>query len=468
MERFRKIYDSSGRFLRVLYVNAYGLRNNARCRRWERLLGDIAYTERLDGEGQVRFVQDRLREIIGFAVRNVPFYRKYSSLLKNLSGSDVYKILEEFPPIGKEEIRREPEAFMAEGHRDYVTSGTSGTTGTPFHAHMDRDTFLLGDALWWRRTIWAGFDKGDWIARLVGDPIVPLSVKEPKNPWIISRSDRRIYLSTFHLSRDTAPRMGELLNRRRPAYIMGYPSSLEILCNYLDESGFETMWKPKNILFSSEPMYTHQEQIIERVFGTEIRGLYGSAEKVISAAQCEEGTYHLSLVDGYLEGQFGILDNRQPGLVTTLTNRVMPLIRYEIGDVIKAKSSFRCPCGRTLPAIDPVITKQEDWVITPSGRKISPSAITWAFKHEDMARIIKSQVVQEEIGAVTVYIDTDESSFLNFRDELKESLNKMFFGEMEIDIVRTDEFEIMQSGKSRFVVNKLREGHGDVTADPES
>ncbi len=453
--------------MRVLYVNAYGLRNNARCRRWEKLLGEIEYTERLEREAQIRLVRDGLRETIVFAIRNVPFYRKYLSLGKDLNSSNVFEILEDFPPIGKEEIRREPKAFLAEGHGSYVTSGTSGTTGTPFHVHMDRETFLLGDALWWRRTVWAGFEKGDWIGRLVGDPIIPLSVREPEKPWIVSHLDRRIYLSTFHLSRDAALRIGELLNRRRPAYIMGYPSSLEILCNYLDESGFEIMWKPKNILFSSEPMYTHQERIIERVFGTEIKGLFGSAEKVISAAQCEEGTYHLSLVDGYLEGQFGILDNRQPGLVTTLTNRVMPLIRYEIGDVIEANASFSCPCGRTLPAIDPVITKQEDWVITPSGRKISPSAITWAFKHEDMARIIKSQVVQEKIGEIKVYVDTDESSFLKFRDELKGSLNKMFFGEMKIDIIRTDEFEVMQSGKSRFVVNKLREGHRDATADPE-
>jgi phenylacetate-CoA ligase len=468
VDRFRKIYDSSGRALRVLLVNAYGLKNNARYRRWEKLLDSIEYTERLDREAQIRLAREKLAGIIGFAIRKVPFYEKFSSLGKDLDASNVFEILVELPVVGKEEIRKEPEAFLARDHGDYVTSGTSGTTGTPFHVHMDGDTFLLGDALWWRRTIWAGLEKSDWIARLVGDPVIPLRVKDPEKPWIVSHLDRRIYLSTFHLNRGAALRIGMLLNRRRPAYIMGYPSSLEILSGYLDESGFEIEWKPKKILFSSEPMYTHQEEIIKRVFKAEISGLYGSAEKVISAAQCENGTYHLSLVDGYLEGQFGILDNRQPGLVTTLTNRIMPLIRYEIGDVIEANASFSCPCGRTLPAIDPVITKLEDWVITPSGRKISPSAITWAFKHEDMEKIIKSQVVQEEIGVVKVYIDTDESSLSKFRDELVESLNKMFFGEMKIDIIRTDEFEIMQSGKSRFVVNKLREGYRDATADPES
>jgi phenylacetate-CoA ligase len=468
VDRFRKIYDSSGRTLRVLYINVYGLRNSARYRRWERLLDGIEYTERLDREAQIRLVRERLADIIGFAIRNVPYYGKFSSLGKELNASNVFEMLERLPVVGKEEINSDPGAFMAAGRRDYSTSRTSGTTGTPLYVHMDRYTFLLGDALWWRRTRWAGFERGDWVARLVGDPIIPLKEKEPEKPWIVSMLDRRIYLSTFHLSRNTARSMGEILNRKRPAFIIGYPSSLEILCNYLNESGFEIGWRPKKILFSSEPMYTHQEKIVKRVFKTEIRGLYGSGEKVISAAQCEEGTYHLSLVDGYLEGQFGIMENRQPGAVTTLTNRVMPLIRYEIGDVIKAEPSMSCRCGRTLPAIDPVITKQEDWVITPSGRKISPSAITWAFIHQDISGIHKAQVVQEDERSVRVYLNTDEMNFQRYKDMLKESMNKVFFGEMDVEIIKSDHIDVKQSGKSRFIVNKLRRGFEDATADPES
>jgi phenylacetate-CoA ligase len=468
VDRFRKIYDSSGRFLRILLVNAYGFRNNVRYRKWESLLDEIEHTERLSREAQIELVQERLKETIEHAIRTVPFYRKYAPLIKELAESNVYEILKELPPIDKDAINREPEAFLAEDCGDYATSRTSGTTGTPLYIHMDKHTFLLGDALWWRRTRWTGFEKGDWIARLVGDPIVPLKIERPKKPWIISHTDRRIYLSTFHLSRETALRMGELLNRRKPVYIMGYPSSLEILCNYLEETGFEARWKPKNILFSSEPMYTHQEKVIRRVFGSDIRGLYGSGEKVISACQCEAGTYHLSLVDGFLEGQFGIMENRQPGLVTTLTNRIMPLIRYEIGDVIKAEPSFSCGCGRTLPVIDPVITKQEDFILTPSGRRVSPSAVVWAFIHQDISGIKKGQIVQEDAGTVKVYLDTDEANFLKYRDMLSEAMDKVFFGEMNIEIIRTDRIEVTRAGKSRFIVNKLRKGFEDATADPES
>ena len=117
---------------------------------------------------------------------------------------------------------------------------------------------------------------------------------------------------------------------------------------------------------------------------------------------------------------------------------------------------------------DPVITKQEDWVITPSGRKISPSAIVWAFIHQDIRGINKAQVVQEEAGSVKIYVNTDETNYLKYRDMLKESMNKVFFGEMDVEIIRAEQIDVKQSGKSRFIVNKLRRGFEDATADPES
>jgi phenylacetate-CoA ligase len=455
----KNLYDRSPRFLRNLYVNAYGIKNTFRFRQWDRLIRDIEYTERLDREGQIAFVENKLKEIIRHAIANVPFYKKFAALSKDLEKGNAFDLLKELPVTSKELINEDPDAFLSEQRDDYVISRTSGTTGTPFSVYMDKYSFLLGDALWWRRTRWAGYEEGDWIARLVGDPIIPLRIKDPDKPWMISRFDRRIYLSTFHLNEKTAERIGELLNRRKPAYIMGYPSSLEILCGFLNEAGFQIGWDPKCVLFSSEPMYAHQEKVIRETFKSEIRGLYGSGEKVVSAAQCHKGTYHLSLVDGYVEGQFGIMENTQPAAVTTLTNKIMPLIRYEVGDMIETRPSEPCECGRTLPVISPVITKDEDWILTPSGRKISPSAVVWAFIHQEIKDIKKAQVVQEDIRSVKVYLNTDSESFAKYKDVLKESMDKVFFGEMDVEIVKADRIDVKASGKSRFIVNKLRQSH---------
>jgi phenylacetate-CoA ligase len=301
----------------------------------------------------------------------------------------------------------------------------------------------------------------------VGDPVIPLKVKDPAEPWMVSRFDRRIYLSTFHLTAKTAARIGKFLNLRKPAYIMGYPSSLEILCNYLKQTGFRREWNLRNVLFSSEPLHAHQEMVISEVLQAEIRGLYGSGEKIVSAAQCGEGSYHLSLVDGYVEGQFGLRAPVKPAAVTTLTNKLMPLIRYQVGDEIELQPARECGCGRTLPVMSPVITKHEDYILTPSGRKIAPSAVVWAFIHQEIKDINKGQVVQEDERTVKVYLNTDQESFLKYRDVLKKSMVEVFFGEMEVEVIRTDRIDVQKSGKSRFIVNKLRHRFHDVTTGAE-
>jgi phenylacetate-CoA ligase len=319
---------------------------------------------------------------------------------------------------------------------------------------MGIDTFTRTDALWWRRNVWSGYRNGEWIARLVGDPVVPISESAPRKPWRVSWVDRRIYFSTFHLNRDTAMTYIDVLERHRPEYIMGYPSSLEILSSFCVDEGRALSWKPKAVWFSSEPMLDHQREIVSRVFRAPVRGLYGCAERLISAAQCHSESYHLSLVDGFAEGQFGILPASEPALLTSLMNRVMPFVRYRLGDVLTFKPAATCPCGRTLPIIEPVITKLQDWLETPSGRKISPSAVSWNF--QDLPGVRRSQVAQVDDGTIVVRVDADEETVAAVSDTIRERMERLFFGEMEIRIVRTDDIEMMESGKAKFVVRENR------------
>ncbi|MEJ2721140.1 MAG: hypothetical protein P8181_08350, partial [bacterium] len=116
MGAINRIYSSSGRFLRVLAVNAYGVRNRFRLREWERILDRIEFTERLERDKQVDLVRKRLEDIVSFAIRNVPFYRRFSSLLADIDDADIFEILEKLPPLGTEEINREPEAFLSRSH----------------------------------------------------------------------------------------------------------------------------------------------------------------------------------------------------------------------------------------------------------------------------------------------------------------------------------------------------------------
>ena len=105
---------------------------------------------------------------------------------------------------------------------------------------MDQRSYDISNAFGRRRNLWAGYHPKDWIARLVGDPIIPLKLNKTKKPWRISWIDKRIYLSSFHLSKDNAIAYANILDRMQPRFIMGYPSSLEILSSFLYNTGKNT------------------------------------------------------------------------------------------------------------------------------------------------------------------------------------------------------------------------------------
>lgn len=438
-------------------LNLLGVRNHRRLVKWRRIIDDYRETETWSPERQLEFTAEALVHVLVHAIEHVPYYLERRELRAGAStkGREVFAWLSEFPIVTREEVRRQPASFLSSAFvkRRLAHTITSGTTGTPFTTWIEKSALLRSDALWWRRTVWAGHRDGDYIARLVGDPVIPLTWRDPDPAWRVSQTDRRIYFSTYHLNDRTALAIGRFLAERRPAFLMGYPSALDALARLTRKVDYKA-WEPKALLFSSEPMFDHQREQIAKVFGAPLRGLYGCAERIVSAAQCEHETYHLSLVDGYVEGQFGFGPVPQPAVVTGLLNRAMPLIRYQLGDDLAFVLGKECRCGRRLPSIDPVVTKWEDCVVTPSGRVIAPSVLTWAFKELD--GVEKTQIIQRSSHRVEVLVQTKFSGeeLQHIRTTIEGRLNKMFFGELDVDVSAVAEVQMTSAGKTRFVVNE--------------
>lgn len=458
MTFLQTLYYNSPSILQTFLLNVYGLKTQSIFRKSLKILSKYSSSEIWDRDFQINYVSNRLRLVLSHAIKSVPRYASLSNLLHHLEDPkcDVFSLLLEFPIITREEVLHHTDIFTSahfkHSHK-FIKSKTSGTTGTPFTTFMDTETFNTAKCFELRRNYWSGYTRGDWIARLVGDPIISIKDNNPSKPWRISWTDKRIYLSSFHLNNETCQHYLNVLDKYRPKFIMGYPSSLEILSSYAIVSDFSLNWRPSAIFYSSEPMYDHQYNKISHVFRAPIRGFYGNAEKILSAAQCESNNYHLSLVDGYLEGQFFLIPSSSPALITTLLNNVMPLIRFQLGDDITVSPDYTCRCGRTLPIIEPVITKEEDFIITPSDRRISSSVITFAFK--DLKGIRRSQIVQDSKNSLIVFIDSTEDVYSQIVPLLSKSLNDIFFNEIDLNFVRNCNIQLTRSGKTRFVVRKF-------------
>ena len=84
-----------------------------------------------------------------------------------------------------------------------------------------------------------------------------------------------------------------------------------------------------------------------RTFGVAVADNYGSTEAFLAWA-CPAGSYHINAEHVIVEVVDDAGNPARPGapgrvLVTTLQNRIMPLVRYEIGDY--ARRARHMPCA---------------------------------------------------------------------------------------------------------------------------
>ncbi|MEO7229582.1 MAG: phenylacetate--CoA ligase family protein, partial [Candidatus Limnocylindrales bacterium] len=85
-------------------------------------------------------------------------------------------------------------------------------------------------------------------------------------------------------------------------------------------------------------------------------------------------------------------------LVTVLSSRTQPLIRYELSDSVRLASAGACPCGRTFALLDGIQGRSEDVIELPDGTGATVLIHPLVF-HDVLDRVPAGewQVVQEGI-----------------------------------------------------------------------
>ena len=133
---------------------------------------------------------------------------------------------------------------------------------------------------------------------------------------------------------------------------------------------------------------------IEQFFAGRVCDVYGSTEFKEVAWQCLRGTYHLNFESVFVESVASSKSGGTDGgivLLTSLTNRAMPLIRFQIGDQYSLSSAL-CDCGLQSAALTNIGGRRIDMVRLPGGKQISPYLLTAAVEVND--EIAQYQIVQ--------------------------------------------------------------------------
>ena len=436
-----------------------------------------AETERLVAEAQEReswpearwraWREERVGRLLHRAATRVPFYRRQWEERRRRGDRSAVERLENWPILRKESLRERAEEFIAEDRdrRKLFAEQTSGTTGTPLRLWIGRQNLRAAYALFEARVRrWNGISLRDRWAMLGGQLVTPTRRTRPPF-WVWNAGLNQLYMSSYHLSQDTAADYLAAMRRYRVTSVLGYPSSLHSLAQAALERGLEAP-RLSVVIGNAEPLYESQRAAISRAFGAPVRNTYGMAEWVGAASECAAGTLHAWPDAGVMETFED--DSDAPAapaelgrlIGTGLINDDMPLIRYEIGDrAALAAAGPPCSCGRSLPAFESVEGRCDDVVVTPAGRRIG--RFDPVFKADLPIR--EAQIIQEGPGLLRVkVVPTVPGEF--DPAELMARLRARVGPGMELVVETVDRIPRTSRGKFRAVVSRLKAESGPGAA----
>lgn len=393
----------------------------------------------------------KLRRMIKHAYENVLYYRRlFESVGVRPEDIKTVEDLQKIPITTKEQLQKlEPKEIIAKGVNPNRCRKltTSGSTGIPLLIFLRNKDFEFYNLVWARTSMECG--------QRLFDRFVYLKAIPPPRPrfWFEHLGVWKRHIVSYRYKLD---KQIELLRHIRPRVIKSYSLKLFELARYIKKKGVKDV-RLRSVLTMGCTLDHKSREMIESAFRTEVFDCYGSFELGCIAWECSEHKgYHINCDSLVLEL---IKDGRaaSPGEIgkivcTSLHSFAMPFIRYEIGDV-GIGSDKKCPCGRGLPLLKSIEGRTDDLFVSPSGELYTTPGFIVYFK--SISGISQFRIIQESLECITVQIKPDKNFSEEIAKQIKETLQKLTGGNLNIKVEVVDTIPPDPSGKLRSIISNV-------------
>ncbi len=327
-------------------------------------------------------IQQRLlRQHIGYAYTNSPFYRRQLGELPmgefNGSAADIATI----PFTTKSDLEKDHPDFLALPQHEIVDFClTSGTTGKPvamLQSLNDLDRLGYNEELSFRG---AGISRGDRV-------LIAASIDRcfmAGYAYLLGLN--RIGATVVRGGSCSVAQLMELIRISRPTVIVGVPTLLLAAGErFIQENSDPALFGISKLICIGEPVRNTDLGLstlgtrLSACWKSQLFGTYASTEMATAFTDCDHGT------GGHLRPDLALIeiisdDNRvlSPGeygevVATPLQVTGMPLIRFKTGDIAVIHDT-PCPCGRKTPRLGPIVGRKSQ-MLKYRGTTVYPPAI---------------------------------------------------------------------------------------------
>jgi len=328
-----------------------------------------------------------LRETVSWARAKSPFYRR---ALSNINPEQLTRMadLQSLPFTTAEDLRRNSPPLVCVSQSEIsrvVTLETSGTSG-----EAKRLFFTLDE----QESTIDFFQHGISLLAKPGDRVLILFPCERPGSigQLLATALRRLKAIPISAGpvRDVEATL-TLMAQQRPTVVAGTPIQVRALARCTTQS-LGALLQIHSVLLSADHAAQCVREDIRQAWGSEVFEHYGMTEMGLGGGvdcAAHQG-YHLREADLLFEIIDPVSGQQLPAgqsgevVVTTLTRRGMPLIRYRTGDLSRLITE-PCVCGSVLHRLEQIERRTCSEVTLSPGNALSMAALDEAlFSREDI------------------------------------------------------------------------------------
>lgn len=386
-------------------------------------------------------LEQRLGDILEYAKCHAGFY----------AGSGG-KTLSDFPVVNKNTIREDYDAFIVGSKDGYIPRFTSGSTGTPFCAYQDKDSAIRRIA-----TIKASNEVFGFHSCLPMLYLRTLEIPEEDGSMLRYEKAQNIWYGYIAAYSDTEfERIVRFIFDRHIRFVKGYASTIGHLTEYLERSGTVL---PRGLVFItiSEILTDNVRlRIVDRL-GLHVVSQYANEENGLLGQSVLDGpgtVFRLNKANCKME--LLDLDSDEPAsigqpgrvVVTDLTNRAMPMIRYDIGDV--------AVCLEALPDGEPLVIRlldcrRNDMIYDTSG---NPASLVFPPQLGTIPSLRQIQFIQTGVGEYVLNLNLMSDSQDIDRGQIAQYIKDIMGQDAEVQVNILDEMPQTSARKHKQCIQK--------------
>ena len=339
------------------------------------------------------------KKMAEYAYENIPFYQKLRE--QPVTDWEQYPVIDKKMIVDKQNMLFAPEYIgdlYANRLQKVLTSGSSGDCLEIYWKRGDSMKSLT--SLWMKRKKYYGIVPSDrrcyfFTTKIVGGKEIE-----------VEKTEHGLGFCKADLSSKKLLEIYEKMKAFEPKWIIIQPSLLILFMQLVKKYQCKPITSISYLEVTGERITNDWKEEVEAFFNCKVASQYGCYEVNSIAYECPFHKLHVMTENVYVE----IVEDNQI-CITSKHNRVMPFVRYKVGDRGRLCTDKNCSCGSQEPILELEMARDNDLIQKADGSVAHYDCLFGVIERINLMlemAILQFQIIQTDYEKFDVYMVVDD------------------------------------------------------------